>query len=117
MGEVKVVVAALEERGRVRHGREHAREKRTGIEEGADRWGPLVGEKRKRERKEREGRGAAGLLGRFGSRAGLVGFLLFLFNLFPFDFLICFITFSFELQMSSKQFLKFYQIQHNILKQ
>jgi hypothetical protein len=38
-------------------------------------------------------------------------FLLFFFS---FYFLICFITFSFELQIDSNQFLKFSNIQHNI---
>jgi hypothetical protein len=57
--------------------------------------------------------------GPFSGRAGTVAqgpFHFFLLPVFLFLSILFFITFVFELQMRSNHFLKFYKMQHNILK-
>jgi hypothetical protein len=51
------------------------------------------------------------------ARLGPVGQIFFSFLFFYFCFLISFITFAYELQIKSNQFLNFSKIQHNNTKQ
>jgi hypothetical protein len=71
-----------------------------------------------KEKKKKEGGSGCGLARRllgwsFPGRPVAALSLFFCLKPFPFYFLVCFITFSFKLQMSSNQLLNFSRIQHN----